>query len=60
MVLDLEDAVDDMHADAAMHNVVTALDELAADPLATMVFVRVRSYDCIPKSPTDLQSERML
>lgn len=49
MVLDLEDAVDVMHADAAMHNVVTALDELAADPLATMVFVRVRSYDCIPQ-----------
>lgn len=49
MVLDLEDAVDDENVDAAMDNVVATLQEFAACPPATMLFVRVRSHSCIPQ-----------
>ncbi|TRW86410.1 HpcH/HpaI aldolase/citrate lyase family protein [Mycolicibacterium sp. 018/SC-01/001] len=49
MVLDLEDAVDDVRADAAMDNVVTTLQELGADSLPALLFVRVRSDRCIPE-----------
>lgn len=49
MVLDLEDAIDDENVDAAMDNVVATLQEFAASPPATMVFIRVRSHSCIPE-----------
>jgi len=49
MVLDLEDAVDEHATGAALANVVATLDALATapDPLRAMVFVRVRTRDCI-------------
>ncbi len=49
MVLDLEDAVDEYDAAAALDNIVTTLDALAdaPDPLRAMVFVRVRTKYCI-------------
>ena len=49
MVLDLEDAIDDGATATALANVVNTLDILAAapDPLRAMLFVRVRTRDCI-------------
>ncbi len=49
MVLDLEDAVDDEAAPAAMHRVVKTLDELAltGQIRTAMLFVRVRSVEGI-------------
>lgn len=48
MVLDLEDAIDDDHVATALHNVVSTLDELAAHGgVNAMVFVRVRTAECI-------------
>lgn len=51
MVLDLEDAVGDAGAEAAALNAVSALEELArrGQRSSTMVFVRVRSIDCISR-----------
>jgi len=50
MVLDLEDAIDEHATAAALANVVATLDTLAArDPLRAMVFVRVRTRDCIDR-----------
>lgn len=48
MVLDLEDAVDDRHATAALANAVAALDDLAEQPAPkAMLFIRVRTTDCV-------------
>lgn len=51
MVLDLEDAVDERGAAAALDNTVVALDKLAQapNPLRSMIFVRVRSQQCIER-----------
>ncbi|WP_396909601.1 HpcH/HpaI aldolase/citrate lyase family protein [Mycolicibacterium sp.] len=56
MVLDLEDAVDQYRAAAALDNTVATLDTLASAPdlLRAMVFVRVRSQDCIEQITTRL------
>lgn len=48
MVLDLEDAIADDNVDIARRNVATTLDQLAAAaPVGAMIFVRVRSLECI-------------
>ncbi|CAM3845655.1 HpcH/HpaI aldolase/citrate lyase family protein [Mycobacterium frederiksbergense] len=54
MVLDLEDAVEEAELASALHNAVTTLNTLAAEPepLRSMVFIRVRSLNCI-KQITD-------
>lgn len=54
MVLDLEDAVNEGCAEAALDNAVAALDKLATAPqgLPAMVFVRVRSTGCIERIAT--------
>lgn len=50
MVLDLEDAIDEHASTAALANVVATLDTLATrDPLRAMIFVRVRTRDCIDR-----------
>lgn len=51
MVFDLEDAVDEGAASGALSNVVGVLDELAvtADATQAMLFVRVRSVECISR-----------
>ncbi|WP_071289053.1 HpcH/HpaI aldolase/citrate lyase family protein [Mycolicibacterium llatzerense] len=56
MVLDLEDAIDEHATAAALANVVVTLDALAAapDPLRAMVFVRVRTRDCIERITASL------
>ncbi len=51
MVLDLEDAIDEHATAAALANTIVTLDALAAapEPLRAMVFVRVRTRDCIER-----------
>lgn len=51
MVLDLEDAIDEHASTAALANVIATLDTLggAPNPLRAMVFVRVRSRECIDR-----------
>jgi citrate lyase beta subunit len=48
MVLDLEDAIEDVNVASALRNVVASLDQIGADGgVNAMIFVRVRSVDCI-------------
>ena len=56
MVLDLEDAVDESRATAALANTAATLDALASapDPLPAMVFVRIRTQNCIERLTTQL------
>lgn len=60
MALDLEDAVDEGSATAALSNVVAVLDELADAQTATraMLFVRVRSVECIGRIAGSLAGGR--
>jgi citrate lyase beta subunit len=55
MVLDLEDAIDDANVASARRNVVASLDRIAADGgVDAMIFVRVRTVDCIDEIVTSL------
>ncbi|EHB59489.1 hypothetical protein MycrhDRAFT_1925 [Mycolicibacterium rhodesiae JS60] len=56
MVLDLEDAVGEHGAAAALDNAVSALDALAeqSSPLRAMIFVRVRGQHCIERITANL------
>ncbi len=57
MVIDLEDAVADADADAALTNVVHVLDELAETEAAgLLLFVRVRSLDGISSIASRLRA----
>lgn len=60
MVLDLEDAVDDGSAGAALGNVVRVLDKLGKTGKATrtMLFVRVRTPECIARIAQSLSAGR--
>ncbi|MFL0177093.1 HpcH/HpaI aldolase/citrate lyase family protein [Mycobacterium sp. SMC-13] len=56
MVLDLEDAIDEHATTTARANVIATLDTLATAPqaLRAMIFVRVRTRDCIEQITTNL------
>lgn len=57
MVLDLEDAIDDENVAVALRNVVATLDEIAAQGgVNAMIFVRVRTTDCIAEIVESLSS----